>query len=378
MGDRAVTMRIAHVVRDYGGVTEPFIDQRLRASQGLGTAELWTERSRGGAPLPERRIHTMGLRPASIVDRVFHRWPAIGPPLGRGYTQAERAFEPSLIHAHYTTTAYLVGSITRAPLVAGAYGFDVTVMSRRGAWRRAYAHLAERAAVTLVEGPFMAATLAGLGFPPERIAVVPIAAGLEAIQPAPRVDAGAVRVLACGRFVEKKGLDHAIEAFARALPALGEDAELRIVGDGPLGPTLRRLAATGSAASHVTFLGRLARPAFIEEMHRADLFLAPSRTAANGDGEGGAPTTILDAQASGAIVVGSTHADIPFIVEDGVTGFLAREGDVDSLVETIRRAMDARPDWRSIATVARRRMLERHADDAVAAELGRVYARVVR
>ena len=52
-------------------------------------------------------------------------------------------------------------------------------------------------------------------------------------------------------------------------------------------------------------------------------------TARNGDTEGGAPTTILDAQAVGTIVVGSTHADIPFLVEDGVTGFLADEGSDD-------------------------------------------------
>ena len=266
----------------------------------------------------------MGLRPASIVDRVFHRWPAIGPPLGRGYTQAERAFEPSLIHAHYTTTAYLVGSITRAPLVAGAYGFDVTVMSRRGAWRRAYAHLAERAAVTLVEGPFMAATLAGLGFPPERIAVVPIAAGLEAIQPAPRVDAGAVRVLACGRFVEKKGLDHAIEAFARALPALGEDAELR---SSATGPSVRRCdgsrqpeAPPATSRSSADWRARLRRGT-------ASCRRLPGAVASRGERRwrGCCANGDVDAQASRAIVVGSTHADIPFIVEDGVTGFLARE-----------------------------------------------------
>ncbi|NIP81231.1 MAG: glycosyltransferase, partial [Gemmatimonadetes bacterium] len=54
--------------------------------------------------------------------------------------------------------------------------------------------------------------------------------------------------------------------------------------------------------------------------------------AANGDGEGGAPTTLLEAQAVGLPVVASRHADIPWVVAPEA-GLLAPEEDPEALAE---------------------------------------------
>lgn len=369
-------IRVAHVTRDHGGLTEPFIHQRLLASAALPASELWAERTAGGSPLRVRAIRHRLLAPGSPVDRLFHALPLVGPPLAGAYRSAERAFDPTVIHAHYATTGYLVGAVTSAPLVVNAYGFDVTVLARRRLWRRAYADLARRADAVVVEGPAMAATVAALGFPTDRIAVVPIAAGFADIEPRESAPDRPFRILACGRLVEKKGHDLAIEAFSRIAPELPEDAELLIVGDGPLRAALQ--AAARQSGARITFAGALPRPEFLAALRQSHLFVAPSRTASNGDGEGGAPTTILDAQAVGVPVVASTHADIPFLIEDGVTGYLAAEGDAASLVRAVRRALDERAGWPALAGRARTTMLSRNGDDVVGGLLHDLYAKVAR
>ena len=49
------------------------------------------------------------------------------------------------------------------------------------------------------------------------------------------------------------------------------------------------------------------------------------------DDEGGAPVTLIDMAASGIALVATDHCDINQIINDGVTGFLAKEGDIESI-----------------------------------------------
>jgi colanic acid/amylovoran biosynthesis glycosyltransferase len=131
-------------------------------------------------------------------------------------------------------------------------------------------------------------------------------------------------------------------------------------------------------ADAVTFLGALGRVEYLAELSGADILLAPSLTARNGDGEGGAPTTILDAQAAGVLTLGSTHADIPYLVEHGITGFLFREGDADGLRAAILDAVERRAEWPAIGQSARQQVERRHSDTNVAALLLDAYEQVLK
>ena len=68
----------------------------------------------------------------------------------------------------------------------------------------------------------------------------------------------------------------------------------------------------------------------------SDVLLAPSRTDSAGDQEG-IPVTLMEAMASGLPVVSTRHSGIPELVEHGVSGWLAEEGDVAGLVEGLLR-----------------------------------------
>ena len=82
--------------------------------------------------------------------------------------------------------------------------------------------------------------------------------------------------------------------------------------------------------------------------------LQASVTAADGDGEGGAPVVLLDAQAAGMPVVATHHADIPEYVVDGHSGLLAPERDVEALSECIRTLVEDPQRWAAMGRAGRR------------------------
>jgi glycosyltransferase involved in cell wall biosynthesis len=141
----------------------------------------------------------------------------------------------------------------------------------------------------------LAARLAGMGIPRERMTVLPNA--VRAIAPESRAAEGAY-ALAAGRLVEEKGFDLAV----RAARAAG--VPLRIAGAGPEEGRLRALAADAD----VTFLGRLSERALARERRGAGVLLAPARS------DDPCPMTVVEALADGVPVLGSTGGGIPELV----------------------------------------------------------------
>ena len=126
----------------------------------------------------------------------------------------------------------------------------------------------------------------------------------------------------------------------------------------------------------VEFVPPLPRERFRDFMRSCHIVLQPSRTASDGDAEGGAPTTLLEAQALGRVVVATDHADIPNIV-DRETAFLAPEGDADALADRLTAALAAPEEWALRGTAGRRFVEANHSLRHVAGLLERLYDRVI-
>lgn len=294
---------------------------------------------------------------ASLMSLRLRRYP--GFLVERG-----RSLRVDLMHAHFGPWGWAVRGAARrlgVPLVVTFYGFDVNQLPlAQPAFRERYLDLFRDAAAILCEGEFMRQSIIRLGCPAEKAHVHRLGIDLDTIRFRPRsIDPNRkLRVLLASAFREKKGLPIAIEALGHIAKEV--ELEITLIGDASVLPASllekRRIQAAIRAAgleSAVTARGFQPHDVLLAEADRHDLFLCPSRTASDGDTEGGAPVALIEMAASGIPVVGTDHCDIPGVVRHGETGLLAREGDVDSMVSAIRQALELGSTWETMTHDAR-------------------------
>ena len=259
------------------------------------------------------------------------------------------------------------------PLVVSFYGFDASAgrftKSRR--WRRAYARLFDQAAGVLVEGPAMGERVEALGCPAELIEVIRLPADADALAEIEPRRGDAFTIVAAGRFIEKKGFDTAIEAFARCAAAM-PDAKLCLVGGGELEAELRSQAAALGIALRVAFAGRLPFGEFMSAVGAADLALYPSRTASNGDSEGGAPVGLIEAQWLGVPSIVSDHDDLPFVCAPQGSVVLPPR-DVDAWADALLDLYGDRARLAEMGKASARFVRELHSPEATGAQRESVY-----
>jgi len=191
------------------------------------------------------------------------------------------------------------------------------------------------------------------GFPPGKLRVIRLGVEIDVAAPPP---SGRPYLLFVGRFVEKKGAAHLIEA-ARLLRNEGRDLQLVLVGDGPLLAALRQEA---QGAGAVEFPGWLPNAEVRRRMAGALAVVVPSVTARSGDSEG-LPTVAVEAMAEGTPVIGTREGGIAEAVEDGRTGLLVRPADPRALADAIGRLLDD-PATRQAMGIAARERAQRSFD----------------
>jgi colanic acid/amylovoran biosynthesis glycosyltransferase len=322
-----------------------------------------TQEARNTSHFPVDTLHDAARWP--VAKRLLHR--ALRRLTGHYafYAPILRRERAALIHAHFGQEGYRCLSARRKagiPLVTTFYGLDVSALPRIPAWRRRFGRLFEEGALFLAEGPYLGERLVDLGCPAEKVRVQRLGVDLTAIPCRPVRDLvdGGQTVLMCGYFNEKKGFPYGVRAFGRVADR-HPDARLRIIGDGPRRTEIEAAVRELNLADRVAFLGMLSSPEYLQHLLKAHVLLHPSITASDGDTEGGAPVTILEALASGLPVVSSRHADIPAVAPDGQCALLAPERDVEGLAERLD-ALLSDPTLRGRMGEAGRRHIEEHHD----------------
>lgn len=132
-------------------------------------------------------------------------------------------------------------------------------------------------------------------------------------------------ILFVGNLVWQKGVEYLI----RAKEFLNEDAEIVIVGDGPLFSELKGIVESENIEG-IKFTG--ARNDIEKIMSSANIFVLPSLSE-------GRPTVILEAMASGKPVIATNVGGIPEIVNDQI-GILISPEDSIGLAEAINKLLE--------------------------------------
>jgi lipopolysaccharide/colanic/teichoic acid biosynthesis glycosyltransferase len=173
-------------------------------------------------------------------------------------------------------------------------------------------------------------------------------------------------VLFVGRLVPYKGVDILLRAMR------GLDASAIIVGDGPLREELEHQAAALGIGARVSFPGTLPEDELAELYRTCDVLALPSTTAAEAFG-----VVQVEAMARGKPVVSTRVASgVPWVNQDGITGFTVPPGDADALRTALATLLGDAELRTRMGEAGRRRFLEQFTQAAMVERTAALYGEV--
>jgi colanic acid/amylovoran biosynthesis glycosyltransferase len=251
-------------------------------------------------------------------------------------------------------------------------GYDLSLHLRQFG-EEIYQRLFEDGDVFLPTCEYFKRKLIALGCREEKIVVHPSGVDCKKFSFTPRQASpgGRTRIVTIGRLVEKKGVEYAIRAIAKLQKEVSE-IEYLIVGDGPLRGSFERMTQALEVGETIKLLGWKREDEVAEILRTSDVLLAPSVTSADGDEES-IPGVLREAMAMGLPVVSTRHAGIPELIEDGVSGFLVAERDVEALISKLRFLITHPEIWPAMGHAGRVRVEEHYNIDILNDKLVDIY-----
>jgi len=172
-------------------------------------------------------------------------------------------------------------------------------------------------------------------------------------------------LVAVSRHQPRKGVHVLIRALAR-LRSAGVPFRACLIGDGPLLPAHRRLAAALGLEGSVTLTGPV--PDSYRCLQHAALFVLPSL------GEQSGSLALIEAMQAGLPVVASRCDGIPEDVADGDSAILVPPGNEAALSEAIGRVLQNGALRSSLGRRARQTFTEKFSANGLIKALGETYA----
>jgi glycosyltransferase involved in cell wall biosynthesis len=167
-------------------------------------------------------------------------------------------------------------------------------------------------------------------------------------------------LVAVGRLIYYKGFEYAIRALQRV-----ENAELMLIGDGPLRGPLERLARDLGLARRVHFLGEMPNDEIPPYYFASDLYVFPSIARSEAFG-----IVQLEAMACGLPVINTDlPSGVPFVSRHGETGLTVPPCDDVALARAIEELLAAPERRRAMAAAARARVEREFTKETLAARV---------
>jgi len=133
-------------------------------------------------------------------------------------------------------------------------------------------------------------------------------------------------IAAVGSLLPVKRWDRLLRVIQKIIAAEKRDVFFRIAGDGPLRPTLEKLAGDLGVSDNVQFQGTI---------NDISVFLNGAKFLVHTSESEGCPNAVMEAMACGLPVVAMEAGDIPCLVEHGETGFVVSQGDEATFVRRV-------------------------------------------
>ncbi|HFE48868.1 MAG TPA: colanic acid biosynthesis glycosyltransferase WcaL [Chromatiaceae bacterium] len=181
-----------------------------------------------------------------------------------------------------------------------------------------------------------------------------------------------VRILAVGRYVEKKGFHILLEACEQ-LRRKGVAFHCHLVGEhGDQYARLQTLVERLGLGGQVTLDGARTHEALLPIYQRSHIFALPCQVLENGDRDG-IPNVLMEAMACGLAVVSTPISGIPELVTDGEDGLLTPQKNSTALCNALERLIRDREERRRLGDNARRTILRAFDARATNRQLKRLF-----
>ena len=207
------------------------------------------------------------------------------------------------------------------------HGYEISKYEQINTWKNFYAKLT---GTLLPISEKWKARLVKFGAEEENIKVLHMGVNVDKFTYYDKPLSSPLNMLSVARATEKKGLTYAIDATLSS----EKECRLVIVGDGHLMPELKAQVDKHPNKSRIFLMGSQPPSEVSLQLKKADVFILPSVTDNSGDMEG-IPVSLMEAMASGVVVLSTYHSGIPELIQDNISGFLVPERDVNALIEKI-------------------------------------------
>ncbi len=257
------------------------------------------------------------------------------------YEQHRKAVERYLlknqiqvVYANYSITAFPLMEMCQRngiPLIVHFHGWTAYRSSLLEQYKREYGELFGMAAAIVYVSRDMGKQLLSLGAPEKKLHYVPYGVSPDMFT-YQNHSTNAPVFLSVGRFCDTKNPHLTIVAFSKVLQEIPEAKLLMAGGDETMLNACVNLTKALRIEHAVSFKGVLTHNQVAAEMKNAYAFVQHSATTIQNEKEG-TPNSIMEAMASGLPVIATRHAGILDIIEDGVSGLLCNEFDVDTMAQ---------------------------------------------
>jgi L-malate glycosyltransferase len=279
------------------------------------------------------------------------RWRDV-PRLAFDLRRVIKTIQPDLIHAGpIQNCAFLAVLCGFRPVLAMSWGYDLVMDADKSAWMRwVTRYTLKRSSFFTSDANVSRDQAVAYGMDPDKTVIFPWGTDIEHFTPknVPTFQRSNVPTftLFCSRTWEPiYGVDVLARAFVK-LASMDPNVNLILLGGGSQGQKIRQILMSGDVLDRVHFGGHVSQKDLPRWYHMADLYISPSHV-------DGSSVTLMEALASGLPCLVSDIAGNREWIQEGVNGWLFRDGDVNDLAEKILYAIKNRASLSRISKAAR-------------------------
>jgi L-malate glycosyltransferase len=277
------------------------------------------------------------------------RWRDV-PRLTLDLRRLIKQIKPDLIHAGPIQSCTFIAALSGFhPILAMSWGYDLVMDADKSAWMQwVTRYTLKRSAFFVSDANVSRNKAVAFGMNPEKTVIFPWGTDIEYFTPKKGKQSNPKTfTLFCSRTWESiYGVDVLAKAFVK-VASVNSDVNLIMLGGGSQGAKIRQILMNGGVMERVHFGGHVTQADLPRWYRMADLYISPSHV-------DGSSVTLMEALASGLPCLVSDIPGNQEWIEDGVNGWLFRDGDVDDLTEKILNAIKDRKSFKKIGEAARK------------------------